>query len=224
VFLPITAIPMRTVMQAGRCAVAQPIARTELVLAYSPKSRFLAQFEAVAAGKANWWEVLQEPGLRIARSNPAGDPSGRAILFAMILAAKKYHQPNLVKTVLGETLNPEQILTAGNNQARLLSGEIDAMGVYKIGPAGNMQPYLSLSSDINLSRQKVAAENPEVSLSINGKTFYPEPLIFYAGTLKDAVNPAGAAAFLDWLNGEEAQGLFRSGHFDPVGEATALHA
>jgi molybdate/tungstate transport system substrate-binding protein len=114
VFLPITASPMRTVMQAGRCAVAQPIARTELVLVYSPKSQFLAQFEAAAAGKANWREVLREPRLRIARSNPAGDPSGRAMLFAMILAAKKYHQPDFVKKVLGETLNPEQILTAGN--------------------------------------------------------------------------------------------------------------
>lgn len=55
-----------------------------------------------------------------------------------------------------------------------------------------------------------------MSLSINGKTFYPEPLVFYAGTLRDAGNPAGAAVFLDWLNSEEAQGLFRSAHFDPA--------
>jgi ABC-type molybdate transport system substrate-binding protein len=48
-----------------------------------------------------------------------------------------------------------------------------------------------------------------------------QPLVFYAGTLKGAGNPADAAAFLDWLNREEAQALFRSAHFDPAGEATA---
>jgi molybdate/tungstate transport system substrate-binding protein len=224
VFIPVTASPMRTVMATGGCEMALPIARTELVLVYSPKSRFVAQFEAAAAGKANWWEVLQEPGLRLARSNPAGDPSGRAILFAMMLAAKKYKQPNLVQKVLGATLNPEQILTGGNTQARLLSGEIDVMGSYKIGPAGNGQPYLSLQSDVNLSRLNVHAENPELSLSIEGKTFYPEPLVFYAGRLKDAVNASGADAFLAWLKGEEAQRLFRQAQFDPAGDALTLHA
>jgi molybdate/tungstate transport system substrate-binding protein len=224
VFIPVTASPMRTVMAAGGCAMAQPIARTELVLVYSPKSRFLARFEAATAGEANWWEVLQEPGLRLVRSNPAGDPSGRAILFAMMLAAKKYKQPNLVQKVLGETLNAEQILTGGNVQARLLSGEIDVMGTYKIGPAGNKQAYLTLPSDVNLSRLNVHAENPELSLSIAGKSFYPEPLVFYAGRLKDAANASGAAAFLAWLQGEEAEALFRSAQFDPVGDAVALYA
>jgi molybdate/tungstate transport system substrate-binding protein len=225
VFIPVTAGPMRTVMEAGRCEVAEPIARTELVLVYSPKSRFVAQFEAAAAGKANWWEVMQEPGLRVARSNPAGDPSGRAILFAMMLAAKKYKQPDLVEKVLGATLNLDQILTGGGNtQARLANGEIDVMGTYKMGPAGNKQPYLSVPNDVNLSRLNVHAENPELSLSIEGKTFYPEPLVFYAGALKGAANAGGADVFLAWLKGAEAQALFRQAQFDPVGDAVALHA
>jgi molybdate/tungstate transport system substrate-binding protein len=89
VFIPITAGPMRTVMQVGKADVAYPIARTEMVLVYSPKSRFASRFEAAAAGKANWWETLQEPGLRFARGNPAGDPGGRNAFFLMMLAAKK---------------------------------------------------------------------------------------------------------------------------------------
>jgi molybdate/tungstate transport system substrate-binding protein len=76
VFIPVTAGPMRTVTEAGLCEVAEPIARTELVFVYSPKSRFVAQFEAAAAGKANWWAVLQEPGCawraRIQRAIRAG--------------------------------------------------------------------------------------------------------------------------------------------------------
>ncbi|HEY1745106.1 MAG TPA: extracellular solute-binding protein [Granulicella sp.] len=224
VFIPITAGPMLTVMRAGKATVAQPIARTEMVIVYSPKSRFAPQFEAAAQGKANWWEVLQQPGLRFARSNPAGDPGGRNIIFTMMLAAKKYHQPDLVEKVLGPTLNPAQILTGGNNQARLQSGELDASASYRIGPGWTNLPYVVLPKDINLSGLNVHAEHPDVSLSIDGKTFYPEPLVYYAGILKDAANPNGAAAFAEWLKGDEAQGLFRRYQFDPPGDASTLHA
>jgi molybdate/tungstate transport system substrate-binding protein len=223
VFIPITPSPMLTVMRAGKAEAAQPIARTEMVIVYSPKSRFAPQFEAAAKGKANWWEVLQEPGLRFARSNPAGDPGGRNIIFTMMLAAKKYNQPDLVAKVLGPALNPEQILAGGNNQARLQSGELDASSSYKIGPGPANLPYVVLPTDINLSGQNVHAEHPDVSLSVDGKTFYPEPLVFYIATLKDAANPTGASAFTSWLKGSEAQELFHQYQFDPPGDAAALH-
>ncbi len=224
VFIPITATPMLATLHAGKTEVAYPIARTELVLLYSPKSRFVAQFEAAAEGKANWWEILQQPGIHIARSNPANDPGGRAIIFMMMLAARKYGQSDLVEKVLGPILNPDQILTGGNNQARLQSGEIDAMSVYKIGPANSGQPYISLSNDINLSRLNVRTENPDLRLAIEDKTFYPDPLIFYAAVLKDAANPKGASTFIDWLRGEQTQDLFRSNHFDPPGDASPLRS
>ena len=48
VFIPITAGPMRTVMQAKRAQIAYPIARTEMVILYSAKSRFAARFAAAA--------------------------------------------------------------------------------------------------------------------------------------------------------------------------------
>ena len=224
VFIPITAGPMLTVMRAGKAKMAQPIARTEMVIVYSPKSRFAPQFEAVATGKANWWEILQEPGLRFVRGNPAGDPGGRNVIFTMMLAAKKYNQPDLVEKVLGPTLNPAQILAGGNNQARLQSGELDASASYRIGPGWVNLPYVVLPKEINLSGLNVHAEHPDVSLSIDGKTFYPEPLVYYAGILKDAGNPNGAAAFLEWLKGDEAQGLFRRYQFDPPGDASTLYA
>jgi molybdate/tungstate transport system substrate-binding protein len=224
VFIPITPGPMFTVMRAGIAEVAQPIARTEMVIVYSPKSRFAPQFQAAANGKANWWEILQEPGLRFARSNPAGDPGARNIIFVMMLAAKKYKQPNLVEKVLGPTLNPEQILPGGNNQARLQSGELDATASYKVGPGPANLPYIVLPGDINLSGQNVHAEHSDVSLTLDGKTYFPEPLVYYAAVLKDAANAKGAAAFIEWLKGDEAQALFRRDQYDPPGNATALRA
>lgn len=224
VFIPITVGPMLTVMRAGKAEVAQPIARTEMVLMYSPKSRFAPRFEAAAQGRANWWEILQEPGLRLTRSNPAGDPGGRCIVFVMMLAAKKYGQADLVEKVLGATLNPEQIIAGGNSQARLQSGDLDVVASYKIGAGPVKLPYLVLPKDINLSGLNVHADHPEIRLRVEGKTFFPEPLVFYAAVLKDAANRKGAAAFVEWLKGDEAQGLFRRNEFESPGDAAAVHA
>jgi molybdate/tungstate transport system substrate-binding protein len=222
VFILVTAGPMLTVMHAGKAETGEPIARTELVLVYSPKSRFAPQLEAAAGGKANWWEVLQEPGMRIGRGNPAADPGARAILFAMMLAAKKYNQPNLVDKVVGPTLNPEQIIPGV--QAGLQSGAIDVSASYKIGVGSSKLPYITLPKEINLSSLNVHTENPEISLSIGGRTYLPDPLVYYAGLLKGAANPVGASAFLSWLRGAEAQALFLQHQFDAPGEASAIHA
>jgi ABC-type molybdate transport system substrate-binding protein len=63
-----------------------------------------------------------------------------------------------------------------------------------------------------------------MKLVVNDMTFYPEPLVFYAGALNDAPNPAGAAAFVKWLQDAEAQSLFRDNHFDLPGDAKPIHA
>jgi molybdate/tungstate transport system substrate-binding protein len=224
VFLPVTAGPMLVVMRAGKAEVAQPIARTEVVIVYSPKSRFAPRFDAAAKGKDNWWEILQEPGMRFGRSNPSGDPGGRSIVFTMMLAARKYKQANLVEKVLGPTMNSEQIVAGKSTTARLLSGELDAGSAYKIQPGTLGLPYITLPKDIDLSSQSVHLDNPDVSLSIAGESYNPEPLVYYAAILKDAANPEGAAAFTQWLKSDDAQAIFRRYQYDPSGEAPILHA
>lgn len=224
VFLPITAAPMLTVLRAGKAREAQPFARTEMVILYSPKSRFAARFDAAAQGKDRWWEVLQEPGIRLARSNPASDPSGRSILSTLMLAAKKYGQPDLVQKVLGPTLNPEQVGHGGNVMASLQSGQLDAIGSYKIGAASAHLPYIALPDEINLSESDLHARDPELQLVIENKVFHTEPLIFYAAVLQDAANPKAAAAFGSWLKGREAQDLLHAHQYASAGAAPDLHA
>jgi len=224
VFIPITPSPMLTVLRAGKAETAQPVAHTEMVIAYNPKSRFAPKFEAVANGKGNWWEILQELGLRFGRTDPVTDPQGRNIIFTMMLAAKMYKQPDLVEKILGPTINEKQIFTEPTVQARLQSGELDAASAYKIQPGPFNLPYITLPREINLSGQSVHADHPDVSLSVGGKTYNPEPLIYYAAVLKDAPNAKGAAAFTEWLKGDEAQAIFRKYNYDPAGGASALHA
>lgn len=224
IFMPVTPGPMMTVLRAGKAEIAQPIAHTEMVIAYSPKSRFAPRLDAAAKGNGNWWEVLQEPGLRFGRTDPVTDPQGRNIIFTIMLAAKIYKLPNLVEKIVGPAINEKQIFLEPTVQARLQSGELDAASAYKIQPGPFNLPYIALPKEINLSGQNVHADHPDVTLTVGGKTYNPEPLIYYAAVLKDAPNPKGAAAFGEWLKGNEAQGIFRRFYYDPPGDASPLHA
>lgn len=224
VFISVTPGPMLTVLHAGKATVAEPIAHTEMVIAYSPKSRFASKLDTATKDDGKWCQVLEEPGFRFGRSDPSADPQGRNIIFTMMLAAKQYHQPDLVEKVLGPIINPQQINMEASVQARLQSGELDAASAYKIQPGPFNLPYISLPKEINLSGENVHVDHPDVSLTLGGKTYFPEPLIYYATALKDAPNPKGAAAFLEWIRGSEAQPIFRQYQYDPAGDASALHA
>ena len=45
-------------------------ARNTAVLAYSPNSRFLADFERARSGDIPWYQVLLQPGVQIRRNDP----------------------------------------------------------------------------------------------------------------------------------------------------------
>jgi len=224
IFIPITPGPAMTVLRAGKAESAEPIARTEMVIAYSPRSRFAPRFGAAAKGQANWAEVLQEPGLRFGRTDPVTDPQGRNIIFTMMLAAKKYGQPGLVAKVLGDAINEKQIFTEPTVEARLQSGELDAASAYKMQPGPFHLPCVTLPKEVNLSGDDVYKLHPDITLAVGGKTYIPEPLVFYAAILKDAPNRQGAAAFAQWLKGDEAQAILRGHDYDAPGAASPLSA
>lgn len=224
VFICVTPGPMLTIFRAGKAGSARPIAHTEMVIAYSPKSKFVAKLQAAAEGKARWWEVLQEPGLRFGRTDPLTDPQGRNIVFTVMLAAKIYQQPNLMEKILGPAINERQIFAEPTVQARLQSGQLDAASAYKSQPGPFNLPYIVLPKELNLGEQNVATEYPDIVLNIGSKSWQPEPLIYYAAVLSNAFNSRGGEAFVDWLIGAEAQAIFRRFNYDPPGAALALHS
>lgn len=224
VFISVTPSPMETVLRAGMANTAAPIAHTEMVIAYCPNSSFAARLQA--AGKAHapsWWRILEEPGLRFGRTDPVTDPQGRNIIFVMQLAARLYNQPDLARRILGPDINPEQIFTEPTIQARLQSGQLDAASAYKIQPAPFNLPYLRLPTEINLGASSPASYQ-EASLTLTGKTYHPEPLVYYATALKNAPNASGAAGFVEWLRGKAAQEIFGRYDYDPPGDSKALDA
>ncbi len=224
VFIPVTPGPALTILRAGKADSAQPIARTEMVIAYSPKSRFASRFDAAAKRKEDLWKILLEPGLRFGRTDPVTDPQGRNIVFTLMLAEKLLSLTGIAAKILGPTINPQQIFTEPTVMARLQGGELDAASAYRIQPGPFNLPYIALPAEINLSGERVHADHPEISLTVNGKTYQPEPLIYYVAALNGAPNKIGAAAFAQWLIDAEAQAIFRRYNYDPPGSAAGLHA
>jgi molybdate/tungstate transport system substrate-binding protein len=224
VFIPVTPGPMMTVLKSGKASTAVPIARTEMVIAYSPKSKYAQAFaDAGKPGAMPWWQILQQRDIRFGRTDPATDPQGRNIIFALQLAETYYKQPGLAAKILGETVNAAQIFSEPTVEARLQSGELDAASAYKIQPGPFDLPYVSLPPEINLGNESMHALYAQTSLDLGGKTYRPQSLVYYAAVLDGAAQKEKAAAFVAWL-GDGAQPIFKKFFYDAPAGAAPLHA
>ncbi|HTU69121.1 MAG TPA: extracellular solute-binding protein [Candidatus Baltobacteraceae bacterium] len=217
VFVPVTPGPMRTVLGARKVKRAIPIARTEMVIAYSPKSPVAASFVA-----RPWYEVLQQPGVRFGRTDPATDPQGRNIIFTLQLAELYYDRPGLAQKILGETINPAQIFAEGSVEARLQSGELDAASAYKTQPGPFGLPFVRLPDEINLGNQSMSVRYAHASLELNGKSYHPQALVYYAAAIEGSRHAAKAQAFVNWFSGPEAKAILTQYAYDPPTGASIL--
>jgi molybdate/tungstate transport system substrate-binding protein len=223
VFISVTPGPMRTVLTAGKAARAVPIGRTEMVIAYSPRSQYAAAFaHANEPGGQPWWRILETPGLRFGRTDPNTDPQGLNILFTIELAADYYHQPNLVQNILGPQINPQQIYQEPQVMARLQAAQLDAASAYKTQPGAFGLPFITLPREINLGDAAQERAYKKATMTLNGKTFHPSPLVFYAAVLTSAPHPDLAARYVKWLQGDTARAILAKYHYGDTGDAQAL--
>jgi molybdate/tungstate transport system substrate-binding protein len=221
VFISITPGPIDILRDAGMIGAAVPVASTQMVITYSPKSRFLPELEAAAQGKKPWYEVLQTPGLRFGRTDAAIDPQGQNIIFTILLAQNYYGQPGLADRILGGTQNPRQMFTEASLLSRLEAGQLDASSGYLSAARSHHLPYIELPDEINLSNPQMDARwYKTVQFSIrlpNGKqaTLNTQPLVFYATVLKDSKHPALAGKFVQFLQSPEGQKMFGDNGYNP---------
>jgi molybdate/tungstate transport system substrate-binding protein len=223
VFISVTPEPMRSVLKAGKAQKAIPIARTEMVIAYSPKSQFASELaKANQTGAKPWWQILETPGFRFGRTDPTTDPQGQNILFTLQLAATFYHQADLVEKIAGPQINTQQIFQEPEVMGRLQAGQLDASSAYKTQPGSLDLPYVSLPKEINLGDASLENEYGHATITLNGKTLHPAPLVFYVAVLNDAPQPTLANRFIAWLQTPEAREIFSRYHYDEPGDATSL--
>ncbi|WP_414441200.1 extracellular solute-binding protein [Burkholderia sp. 22PA0106] len=173
-------------------------AQSPLMIGYNPKSRFAKEFKT-----RRWDQVLQEPGIRIGRTDPKLDPKGAFTVEMMTKAAEFYHQPDLVEKTLGTPENPEQVLPEETLVGRLQSGQLDA-GFF----------YSTETSDL-----KIPAIAPAPELHIQAS--------YTLTILSDAQNKDGASRFANFLLSAKGRELLKEHGVDVVkptvkGNAQAL--
>jgi len=214
VFVSVSKAPVEVLEAAKLVDQAVPVASTEIVLAYSPKSKFAA---AIAAAGDGWPQVLSRKGVRFGRTDPKTDPQGQYVLYTLQLASIYYKQPGLVEKIAG---GQAEIFAEPSLLARLQEGEIDATLGYKSAVISQKLPFVSLPAEINCSDPAMAKDwYSKAALTVTkdgvSKTVHPGPLVFYASALADAANPAGAAAFVAFLQSADGQALFKKYGYDP---------
>ncbi len=221
VFVSVTPGPMKLLEQAGLVRDAAPVAATEMVIAYSPKSRFATQLAAAAAGREHWWTVLAAPGLHFGRTDPQTDPQGQNIIFTMLLAERFYHAPDLARTILGPDVNTAQIFTEPSLLSRLESGQLDASSGYRSAAVSHYLPFVPLPNQINLADPGMDRDwYSTVGFAVrqsNGqtKTVHPQPLVFYAAVLTNAPDPDLGRKFVAYLNSPDGQATLRQNGYAP---------
>lgn len=181
-------------------------AATSMVIGYSSKSTFASQFQAAANGTTPWYQVLQSPGLRLGRTDPALDPKGVNTLFTMQLAETYYNQPGLAQKILGANNNPAQIFPEETLVARLGSGQLDAGFFYlnEVKDAG--LPFVGLPAQINLGDPSQASAYAKAKYTTAAGDVQTGKPILYSVTIPSTVkNQAGALAFVRYLLGDSGK-------------------
>lgn len=183
-----------------------PFALTEMVIAWNPKSRFAADFQAAKAGLRSFESVLTEPGMRFGRADPELGPKGYRTLFIFDLDAARIGDPALPRKILGDPANSSHVFPEEQMVARLQAGELDAGAFYKVEAVEAGLPYLSLPKEINQGDIALAGRYATVSYTTKkGITYTGAPCIYTVTIPSTVRNPAGAQAFVRFLLGPDGR-------------------
>ncbi len=161
-------------------------AQAPLVVAYRPTARMEALF-----GSQPWYLALQEPGLRVGRTDPQLDPKGALTVTLLERAAMRYHAPAL-DALLSTGRDGAQIFPEDTLLGRLESGQLDAGFFYRSEAVQAHLPYVT----------------PATSLDPGA--------VFTVTVLRGAPDPTGAVAFVRFLLGSRAAAIMNAGGLDVV--------
>src|ERR671918_1290192 len=153
----------------------------EMVIAYSPNSRFFNDLERARLGEILWYKVLSNPDLKFGRTDPELDPKGYYTIITAELANKYYNDSEIKLRILGESRNPKQIFPEETLKTILEQGQLDAVAAYKHEAVARGIPYITLPTEINLVDPKFSNFYKKASYTLEdgkGQTVFGEPICF----------------------------------------------
>ena len=173
----------------------------EMVIAYSPKSRFFSDLEKARTGETPWYQVLSNPDLKFGRTDPELDPKGYYMIVTAELANSYYNDSGIKQRILGNDRNTEQNFPEEILKTILEQGQLDAVAAYKHEAMARGLPYITLPPQINLADPTFADfyKKGSYTLQKDGQTIYGEP-IYFSYTIPTTVkNFDGAISFGDFI-------------------------
>lgn len=197
------------------------LATDQLVIAYSPKSRFAGDLKAAAAGQKPWYTVMEQPGFRLGRTDPVLDPKGADTIMMAELAASYYHQPQLQQQLLGANENSKQVFPEETLLSQLTTGQMDAIVAYKHEAVEWGVPYITLPSAINLGKTADAKAYAKATYTDpKGKVKHGSPIEFTITIPTTEKHTGSASTFIKYMvQGAGHDILIKDGF---VGVQTAL--
>ena len=198
-------------------------AGTQMVLAYNPNSKYASQFKAFADGSqplAGLFTLLETPGLKLGRTDPASDPQGRNFIYMLELAQSYYHlSSDTVTKILGGTpgsSNSPQINAESALDSTLQSGQLDAASAY-INQAVELHlDYIKLPSAINLGDASLADTYKTATVTITPQDGSPTTKKGSPQVIDITIigKPSAAAlAFVKYTLSKAGLALYKSGGF-----------
>lgn len=187
-----------------------PFIRSSLVIGYSPSSKFAADFQAVSSGSKTWYQVLEEPGIRIGRTDPALDPKGVRTIIMTELAEQYYHQPGLSTKILGPAGSTSQIFPEEELVTRLTSGQLDAGFFYLNEAIDASIPYVTLPTQINMGDPSLNSTYATASYTDpkTGTVTKGSAIVYTITVLNTSKNKAGAIAFVQYILSLQGEAFF----------------
>jgi molybdate/tungstate transport system substrate-binding protein len=175
-------------------------ASAELVIAYSPNSRFYDDFQKARIGEIAWYEVLSKESLRFGRTDPELDPKGYYMVISAKLSNIYYNDSTIKQRILGNDRNPRQIFPEETLKTILEQGQLDAVAAYKHEAVARGLPYIILPSEINLADPAFSDFYRLASYTLGtGQAVFGEP-IYFSFTIPETVkNLNGAISFANFL-------------------------
>jgi molybdate/tungstate transport system substrate-binding protein len=169
-----------------RVASATTFAGTSLGIAWAPHSRFAELFESVLARRTTLHAALQQPGIKIGRTDPQLDPKGAYT----VEAATMWLGRDGAVQILGQPENPAQIFPEEDLLARVDTGQIDAGFFYQTEAIARGYHFITLP----------------------GAAAMTDRITYTLAVMKAAPHPQTAKAFADFiLTGEGREILERAG-------------
>jgi molybdate/tungstate transport system substrate-binding protein len=155
-------------------------AQSPLVLGYNASSKFAADFKTKP-----WYQVLQERGIRIGRTNPLFDPKGELTLTLLKRAETFYNSPGLSEKIIGD--NGALVLPVAEEfePDLLQSGKLD-VGFF----------YWTEAADAKI-------------LALNFPPAITPKATYTVSILRNATNDEGAIEFVAYLLGSDGQNLLK---------------